>query len=59
MGHLDPEARARRAVKNARNRNRVHPIGAVHALDMPVAGADARATSRLAQSGNRQARGAS
>jgi len=36
-GKLDEDARRRRVVKNARNRNRVHPKGG-HGLDMPVKG---------------------
>lgn len=38
MGKLDDEARKRRAVKNARNRNRSHPQHPVHHQDMPVRG---------------------
>lgn len=37
MGRLDPEARARRVIKNARARGRVHPKGK-HGLDMPERG---------------------
>jgi len=37
MGRLvDDHAREVRAAKNARNRNRVHPKGAVHGLAMPA-----------------------
>ena len=56
-GKLSPEARARRVIKNLRNRNRVHPTGAVHELDMPAPGAFKRVTSRLFLRGNREKRG--
>jgi len=56
-GKLSAEARARRTVKNARNRNRSHPIHPVHHLDMPVPGATKVVNSRLFTRGNRRARG--
>ena len=57
MGRLSPEARERRAAKNAHWRSRSHPTSRVHDLDMPVAGSNKRIHTRLATKGNREHRG--
>ena len=57
MGHLTPEQRAIRAVKNQRNLARVHPVGSQHGLNMPEAGSNHRIHSQLFVRGNKLARG--
>ena len=57
MGKLDVAAQERRRIKNARRDRREHPHGAIHGLDMPVAGSQRVVTTRLYREGNQQARG--
>ena len=59
MGKLDPDARARRRIKNQRNASRTHPKGFAHSLDMPVPGSQKVVAKRLYAKGNRRDRGLS
>lgn len=56
-GKLNAEARARRATKNARNRNRQHEEHPLHKHDMIAPGSNKRIHSRLFTRGNRMQRG--
>lgn len=56
-GKLSAEARARRSVKNARNRNRQHEVHPLHHHDMIAPGSNKVVSTRLFQRGNRQSRG--
>jgi len=56
-GKLSAEARARRVIKNARNRNRVHPEHPFNGHPMIAPGANKVVNSRLYRKGNRRSRG--